>query len=258
MPRKRQGWTSGFAQWPRLAAGTFRGGRACPGNGARASGAEAASDRGRLWVPGWKRGIDLLCCVVGIPLFAIVTLGWALVLRLSSPGPLLFRQERVGRLGVRFQIFKFRTMQHSGGANKHRQHMTRMIENNAPMHKLDTTGDSRLIPGGWLLRALGLDEIPQLVNVWRGEMSIVGPRPCIPYEYEYYTEIQRERFHGVPGLTGLWQVSGKNRTTFEEMIHLDREYLRRQCLLLDLWIIVLTIPALCVQLGDTLRSRLCR
>jgi lipopolysaccharide/colanic/teichoic acid biosynthesis glycosyltransferase len=88
------------------------------------------------------------------------------------------------------------------------------------MQKLDTRGDSRLIPGGWMLRASGLDELPQIINVLRGEMSIVGPRPCIPYEFEQYSSWQRQRLNSAPGLTGLWQVSGKNRTTFDEMIRL--------------------------------------
>ena len=123
------------------------------------------------------------------------------------------------------------------------------------MQKLDAKGDSRLIAGAWLLRSTGLDELPQLVNVWRGEMSIVGPRPCLPYEYEHYTETQRERCQSVPGLTGLWQVSGKNRTTFEEMIRRDREYTARQSLALDLKIIALTIPTLCLQLADVLKAR---
>jgi exopolysaccharide production protein ExoY len=107
-----------------------------------------------------------------------------------------------------------------------------------------------LIPGGWLLRATGLDELPQIINVLRGEMSIVGPRPCIPYEYVQYSPTQRQRFGSAPGLTGLWQVSGKNRTTFEEMIRLDVEYVERRSR-----IIVLTPIALWVQVCDTRRAK---
>jgi lipopolysaccharide/colanic/teichoic acid biosynthesis glycosyltransferase len=104
-----------------------------------------------------------------------------------------------------------------------------------------------LIPFGAKLRAMGLDELPQLINVLRGEMSLVGPRPCIPYEYEMYEAWQRRRFDAAPGLTGLWQVSGKNRTTFSQMIHLDIEYSQRANLWLDLKIILKTVPALITQ-----------
>ena len=121
---------------------------------------------------------------------------------------------------------------------------------NAPMTKMDNRGDSRIIPFGKILRSSGLDELPQLINVLQGEMSLVGPRPCLPYEAQQYQDWQRERFNGVPGLTGLWQVSGKNRTTFTRMIELDVEYTRRKSLWLDLWIIAMTIPALLIQMWD--------
>ncbi len=123
------------------------------------------------------------------------------------------------------------------------------------MTKLDAKGDKRLIPGGWLLRASGLDELPQLINVLKGDMSLVGPRPCIPSEFEEYLPWQRERVNATPGLTGLWQVSGKNRTTFDEMIRLDIKYARTISLGQDLKIIFSTIPALLQQIGDTLRRR---
>jgi lipopolysaccharide/colanic/teichoic acid biosynthesis glycosyltransferase len=115
---------------------------------------------------------------------------------------------------------------------------------------MDARGDSRLIPGGRLIRASGLDELPQIINVLRGEMSLVGPRPCLPYEYDKYTSWQRDRFNAVPGLTGLWQVSGKNRTTFDEMIRLDIRYAQDKSLSLDLRIMLKTIPAMLSQLLD--------
>jgi lipopolysaccharide/colanic/teichoic acid biosynthesis glycosyltransferase len=108
------------------------------------------------------------------------------------------------------------------------------------MTKLDAQGDDRLIPGAAFLRATGLDELPQLLNVWRGEMSVVGPRPCLPYEYAEYSDAQKARFAAAPGLTGLWQVSGKNRTTFKQMISLDIQYAQQKSLLLDLAIMVKT------------------
>ena len=123
------------------------------------------------------------------------------------------------------------------------------------MTKLDANGDSRIIPFGKFLRASGLDELPQLINVLRGEMSLVGPRPCVAYEAEKYLPWQRERFNAAPGLTGLWQVSGKNRTTFTRMMELDIEYTRRKNLWLDLKIIFMTVPALLVQMRDMKRAK---
>ncbi len=116
------------------------------------------------------------------------------------------------------------------------------------MTKMDLKGDPRLIPFGAVLRATGFDELPQLVNILRGEMSLVGPLPCLPYEYEKYTEYQKHRFDALPGLTGLWQVSGKNQTTFSEMIQMDISYAKHKSLWLDLKIIARTIPALISQL----------
>jgi exopolysaccharide production protein ExoY len=106
-----------------------------------------------------------------------------------------------------------------------------------------------------LFRATGIDELPQIINVLRGEMSIVGPRPCVPYEFERYTTEQRARCASVPGLTGLWQVSGKNRTTFEEMIQLDIRYSKIRSLGSDIGIILRTVPALVIQLVDTRKAR---
>lgn len=178
-----------------------------------------------------------------------------ILMSLYSRGPLLFTQERVGHRGRRFRIYKFRTMHVCAETASHQNHFAQLVRSNAPMQKMDARGDSRMIPGGWLIRASGLDELPQIINVWRGDMSIVGPRPCIPYEYEQYSSAQRARFNAVPGLTGLWQVSGKNRTTFDQMIALDVEYAARKTFLLDLKIIALTPVALVVQMIDTRRAR---
>ena len=133
----------------------------------------------------------------------------------------------------------------------HQEHLQQLISNEVPMTKLDAQSDPRLIPLGGLLRATGLDELPQLINVLRGEMSLVGPRPCIPYEYELYQPWQRRRFDAVPGLTGLWQVSGKNRNTFSEMTRLDIRYRKRISLGLDLLIIIKTLPALWQECLDS-------
>ncbi len=175
--------------------------------------------------------------------------------RLFARGPVFFCQERIGHGGRRFRLYKFRTMFVGADTAGHQNYFKELVRSNAPMVKLDARRDARLIPGGWLLRASGLDELPQLVNVLRGEMSIVGPRPCIPSEYENYLPFQCERFDGLPGLTGLWQVSGKNRTTFDEMIRLDIHYVRHRSAFMDLKIILKTPAALLAQIGETTRLR---
>jgi lipopolysaccharide/colanic/teichoic acid biosynthesis glycosyltransferase len=123
------------------------------------------------------------------------------------------------------------------------------------MRKLDVSGDPRIIPGGRILRASGLDELPQLFNVLRGEMSLVGPRPCTPYEFQRYKRWQRERVNALPGLTGYWQVNGKNKTTFTEMIRMDIWYTRNLSPLTDLAIIFKTPPAIMVQFFETTVAR---
>jgi len=205
--------------------------------------------------PPWKRTIDLVGCALALPFLALGTLVMAIVTKRVSPGPVFFRQERVGLRGRRFKIYKFRTMNVGADTSVHQTYLKDLIGTNAPMVKLDASGDGRLIPGTWLLRASGLDELPQIINVLRGEMSLVGPRPCIPSEFDHYLPWQRQRCDAVPGLTGLWQVSGKNRTTFEQMIRFDIQYARELSLWLDLKIIFLTVPALLVQICDTRRAR---
>jgi lipopolysaccharide/colanic/teichoic acid biosynthesis glycosyltransferase len=137
----------------------------------------------------------------------------------------------------------------------HQSYFKTLMQSNAPMHKLDTKGDSRLIAGGWLIRSAGLDELPQMINILKGEMSMVGPRPCIPYEFEGYTTHQRARFNTAPGLTGLWQVSGKNRTTFDQMIQFDLQYAAKRSLGLDLKILMMTLPAILSQILQMCRRR---
>jgi len=179
----------------------------------------------------------------------------ALLIRSVSKGPVLFRQERIGYMGKRFTCFKFRTMHVAAPSTAHEAHLRHLMRSNTPMLKMESKGDPRIIPFGMLLRASGLDELPQLLNVARGEMSLVGPRPCLPYEYEQYLPWQKERFQALPGLTGLWQVSGKNKTTFVEMIQCDIVYAKNKCLSEDLRIILRTIPALVIQMAETRQAR---
>lgn len=209
----------------------------------------------RVAIPTWKRALDITLSVLALLMLAPLVTIIALMMKLGSPGPLLFRQERVGHMGKRFMCFKFRTMKVGASPTTHEAHCKQLITSNQPMVKLDRHGDPRLVPMGWVLRATGLDELPQLINVWRGEMSLVGPRPCLPFEFAEYQAWQRERFNTLPGLTGLWQVSGKNRTTFDEMLRLDVRYARTKTLALDLKIIAMTVPALVAQVRDTGAAR---
>jgi exopolysaccharide production protein ExoY len=194
--------------------------------------------------------LDIVLIIMALPLLLPLAMFIGLLIRIVSAGPVLFKQERIGYLGERFLCYKFRTMFVDSDTTIHRGHLNQLMNSDAPMMKMDSHGDPRIIPFGRLLRASGLDELPQLINVLRGEMSLVGPRPCVSYEYEKYLPWQRERFNTAPGLTGLWQVSGKNRTTFTEMIQLDIKYARSKTLWLDLKIILMTIPALVVQVWD--------
>ncbi len=207
-------------------------------------------------IPIWKRAIDIACCLVALPVLCLVTVVMAVILKLTAPGPVLFKQERVGYKGSRFKCYKFRTMVTGADTAGHQAYYRNLVGSQAPMVKLDAKGDKRLIPGGWILRATGLDELPQIINIFLGEMSIVGPRPCLQYEYDEYEPWHRERFNSLPGLTGLWQVSGKNRTTFEQMVHLDIEYSKTRSLHLDVKIILMTVPKrLLMQVTDTHKAR---
>jgi exopolysaccharide production protein ExoY len=206
-------------------------------------------------LPGWKRVLDLSLLLLLLPGLVLIGAVLALLIKVGSPGPVFFRQRRVGYKGREFVCYKFRTMALNAETESHRRYAQDLIKSQARMVKLDERRDPRLIPFGSVMRATGLDELPQLINVFRGEMSLVGPRPCIPYECESYEPWHWQRFDAVPGLTGLWQVSGKNRTTFDQMVRFDIEYARRLSLWLDLSIIARTLPALWRQCHDLRAAR---
>ena len=188
-------------------------------------------------VPRWKRAMDIVGSLLGLFFFSPLFLLIAVVIKVVSRGPIFFSQERMGHGGKRFNCWKFRTMKVDADTSVHEEYVRDLIKKEAsnggekPMVKLDASDDSRIIPFGRLLRIAGLDELPQLINVLRGEMSLVGPRPCIAYEAQEYLSWHRQRFDAVPGLTGLWQVSGKNKTTFTEMMRLDIAYEKQKCFL---------------------------
>jgi len=200
-------------------------------------------------IPMWKRAIDIVGSLVAILILSPLLLLVALLIKIVSPGPVLFRQKRVGYLGRIFTIWKFRTMHANADTTPHQDYLQELIRNEKVMTKLDNTRDPRIIPFGGILRATGIDELPQLINVLLGDMSLVGPRPCLPYEAYEFHPWQMRRFDAVPGLTGLWQVSGKNRTTFKEMMRLDIGYARKLAFLLDVKIVLRTIPAIVAQVA---------
>lgn len=208
-------------------------------------------------VPRWKRTTDVAGALAGLAVCVPVFLLVAGQIKLVSPGPVLFRQQRVGRGGRLFTFYKFRTMHCDNDESFHNQHAADFIRSNGAMTKLDET-DPRIIPGGRILRVLCIDELPQLYNVLRGDMSLVGPRPCIPYEAAEYQRWHRHRFSILPGLTGLWQVSGKNRLSFAEMIKLDIAYERNMSPMKDLVIILRTIPTIFGLLFEAIGRRIRR
>ena len=200
--------------------------------------------------PTWKRVLDLVLILIASPVLAVVGLVIAAYIKMVSPGPVFFRQERIGFGGRRFLCYKFRSMRVGADTAAHQRHVAQLLAGNAPMTKMDRAGDARIIPGGFLLRASGLDELPQIWNVLRGEMSLVGPRPCTVDEFQHYQTWQKARCNTLPGLTGLWQVSGKNKTTFTQMIELDIRYARNLSLRADATILLRTVAVLLGQIRE--------
>jgi lipopolysaccharide/colanic/teichoic acid biosynthesis glycosyltransferase len=180
-----------------------------------------------------KRAFDLL---VSLALLLVTSPAWlviALAVKATSPGPVLFRQQRVGVRGRTFTMYKFRSMHHGASEDAHRRFVTNMIVAGIESTAIASydgafklSGDARVTGVGRFLRRTSLDELPQLFNVLRGEMSLVGPRPPLPYEVERYEPWQHERLSVRPGITGLWQVSGRNRLSYVDMIRLDIAYAR--------------------------------
>jgi lipopolysaccharide/colanic/teichoic acid biosynthesis glycosyltransferase len=194
----------------------------------------------------FKRATDLLLAIVLLALLAPVLLPIALAVRLDSPGPALFRQRRVGRRGREFSMLKFRSMAVDAPPDLHRRYIEQLFDekpgpSDSALRKL--TGDPRVTRIGAILRKTSIDELPQLLNVLVGQMSLVGPRPAVAYELEYYRPRHYERFAVRPGLTGLWQVSGRGRLGLQTMLDLDVEYVRNRSLMLDLRMLLRTPKA---------------
>jgi exopolysaccharide biosynthesis polyprenyl glycosylphosphotransferase len=205
-----------------------------------------------------KRLVDVIGATLGLvvlsPLLAVI----AIAVALDSRGPVFFRQQRVGVGGRRFRVWKFRTMQHGASDRTHRDLVTKMLAGDEQGTKqtgpdgrevFKLLNDPRITRLGALLRRTSLDELPQLINVLAGEMSLVGPRPPLPYEFEAYDHWQFDRLQVRPGITGLWQVSGRNLLSYRQMCELDVEYVRRWSVGLDLRILFRTVPVVLFNSG---------
>jgi lipopolysaccharide/colanic/teichoic acid biosynthesis glycosyltransferase len=199
--------------------------------------------RERVWVAAVRRARDVCGALLLLAVVAPLLLVIAVAIRRDSTGPVLFRQRRVGR-GMRpFTVLKFRTMRTDSDPAPHREYVRALIDgdNDSREGLYKLVGDVRVTRVGHSLRRWSLDELPQLWNVVRGDMSLVGPRPVIPYEVERYPAWYLGRFAVRPGLTGLWQVSGRNQRTYEEMVRLDLDYVARQTLRGDAVILAKTV-----------------
>lgn len=209
-----------------------------------ADGAPAAS---RLYEP-VKRMIDVVSAGLGLVALSPLLGVCALAIGRDSAGPVLFRQQRIGENGKPFTMLKFRSMYTAADPKSHQEFTAGFIRGEETPTEVDgqslykLVGDPRVTRVGKWLRKTSLDELPQLWNVLIGDMSLVGPRPPLQYEVDLYSPADRQRLAVKPGITGLWQVSGRNKTTFKRMVELDVEYIRRRSIRLDLSILIKTIP----------------
>ena len=198
-------------------------------------------------------GVSLLVLVFGLPFFLAI----AILIKITSSGPVFFKQRRVGCDGSTFILYKFRTMMQGFDDSAHREFTKNFINGHGMHSSLDHNGDNvykltddpRVTGIGGFLRRVSLDELPQFINILMGEMSIVGPRPSLPYEYDCFKDWHKLRVKVKPGLTGLWQVSGRSTVTFDEMVKLDLYYIESWTLLMDIKIMFKTLPVMLAGTG---------
>jgi lipopolysaccharide/colanic/teichoic acid biosynthesis glycosyltransferase len=200
-----------------------------------------------------KRLFDLAVCLVLLPVLLVVMAFIIVIIKLESPGSPIFIQERVGKGGSRFRIYKFRTMLCKRDEQSERAYMqafvaNRIIEGSQEMG-FKAINKKDITRVGKLLRKASLDELPQIFNVLKGEMSLIGPRPNVPYEVEAYKPWHYERLNVLPGITGMAQVLGRSKISFDRIVAYDIQYIRRRSLSLDLWIIWKTIQVVAVGKG---------
>ena len=186
-----------------------------------------------------KRLVDIVLGTVALLIFSVPMILIALAIKLTSRGPIIYRQTRVGRGGRHFTFYKFRSM--VVGAEEMLDQIRHTNTTNGPTFK--NPNDPRVTPVGRFLRRTSLDELPQLLNVLRGDMSLVGPRPPLPSEVEEYGEVELRRLSVTPGITCLWQINGRSQLPFDKQVELDLEYIMKRSFWLDLLILLRTIPA---------------
>ena len=197
-----------------------------------------------------KRVLDIAFSLLILIPLSIVIAVFAILIRIDSKGPIFFRQRRVGKNGVQFDMFKLRSMYVDSDDSFHRESIKQYMNGAALNDKVNADNlyklvdDPRVTRIGRFIRKFSIDELPQFINVFRGEMTLVGPRPPLPYEVEEYDSHHWIRLSGKPGLTGTWQVYGRSRVPFQKMVEMDIEYLGEQSLLLDLKLIALTLPVM--------------
>lgn len=197
-----------------------------------------------------KRVMDLAIAIPALivltPLFLIISLA----IKIDSPGSVIFRQERVGKYGKYFQMYKFRSMRNDIDDSLHKAHIAAYASGELDVsHGNKISEDPRITKVGKFIRKTSIDELPQLWNVIKGDMSIIGPRPVPVYEVNQYNLWQSERLDAVPGITGLWQVVRRGKSSFEEQLRLDIRFIRNQSFWLDLKILILTVPAIISKAG---------
>lgn len=204
--------------------------------------------------PLWKRPLDVVVATTLLLLSAPLWAFCAMLVRLDSPGPVLYVQDAIGRGGRPFRFYKFRTMKHGNDDADHRRYLRSFVQGempagdeNAAVYKM--IDDPRLTRAGRLLRKLSLDELPQLLNVLSGDMSLVGPRPPLPYEYALYDGWAKSRLAVRPGITGLYQLTRRSRAPFHEMVEIDLDYIRNCSAWLDLSIMLWTPAAMLMARG---------
>lgn len=202
-----------------------------------------------------KRLLDITFTLLIAPFVLLVGVAVAICIKLDSKGPVFFRQKRIGQDGLEFQMLKFRSMYVNSDQMAHREKIIQYM--NGQKLNNDSTGamsykdvrDPRITRVGRFIRKTSLDEIPQFWNVLCAKMTLVGPRPPLPYEVELYSPYERLRLVGKPGLTGTWQVYGRSRVTFQSMVEMDIEYLEHQSIFTDLKLIFLTVPVMLFARG---------
>jgi len=195
-----------------------------------------------------KRLFDVMLAFVLLVIASPFMLVIAILIKLDSRGGVLYRQKRIGENGKPYSMLKFRSMRADADPSIHQDYVTRLIKENLDPGQVQENGkdslkmedDPRITRVGRFIRKTSLDELPQFFNVLRGEMSLVGPRPSLPYELEHYQDWHKRRLEALPGLTGLWQVRGRNRVSFDEMVRMDLEYIQHQSIWMDCWILLQT------------------